>query len=426
MDEKNLRKAAVLVSTLDRETAEKLLRQLNSSQADQVRTAADQLANVSPAEQRRVLDEFLRSGSMVAGQIATTSNPEDNFEGVDMDASLAVKLSTPSSNASLASFSATEIDELDVRAPHEGKNDNSLYNARGENLAPLLGGEHPQSIAVVLSRLPVDTAADTLTRLHPALQANVARRLLDLDEAIPEVLFDVETELASTLQEKLAKTRRRETSAQNFCRILQAAPELERLKLLQILPEVASHIPQMDTTTEQPTTSSTLPTVSMTEDNCPNTITPGQNERHTHSSTREEPTQPEPRNHSLPAQPKIPQRGLPLHPVSMVAHLDDAPPSPSPDLPTSPPTTWNFLEVTNLKDDILRRVIQHIDPDVARLALIGANEAFVKRVIDLFPKSVSRQLRRQLTELDPIHLRDVELAQQEMAKIAAGLLEAAA
>ena len=110
----------------------------------------------------------------------------------------------------------------------------------------------------------------------------------------------------------------------------------------------------------------------------------------------------------------------------MVAHLDDAPPSPSPDLPTSPPTTWNFLDVTNLEDDILRRVMQLMDPDVARLALIGANEAFVKRIIDMFPKSVSRQLRRQLTELDPIHLRDVELAQQEMAKIAAGLLEAAA
>ena len=42
-----------------------------------------------------------------------------------------------------------------------------LHHADGAALAPLLAGEHPQTIAVVLSRLPVESAAEVLLRLHP-------------------------------------------------------------------------------------------------------------------------------------------------------------------------------------------------------------------------------------------------------------------
>src|SRR5262245_4166839 len=60
--EPSLRKAAVLIASLDVDTADLLLAQMPKDQADMVRREIADLDEIDPSEQQAVLDEFFRFG----------------------------------------------------------------------------------------------------------------------------------------------------------------------------------------------------------------------------------------------------------------------------------------------------------------------------------------------------------------------------
>ena len=93
----------------------------------------------------------------------------------------------------------------------------------GGELAAYLEREHPQTIAVVVSHLPVDRAADVLGRLAPALQEEVARRLVDLDAAAAEVVREVERGVEAWLATRIRSQQRRRAGLATLEGILQAA-----------------------------------------------------------------------------------------------------------------------------------------------------------------------------------------------------------
>ena len=55
-----LRKAAILISTLDERSAEALLNQMDAEQAAKVRSALVELDNIAQGEEQQVLAEFLQ------------------------------------------------------------------------------------------------------------------------------------------------------------------------------------------------------------------------------------------------------------------------------------------------------------------------------------------------------------------------------
>ncbi|HIA19066.1 MAG TPA: hypothetical protein EYN70_06550, partial [Planctomycetaceae bacterium] len=73
-----IRKAAILITSLDQETADQLLEQMPPEQAQIVRNAALDLGELSNDESSEVIAEFLQS------------NPSQS--GVELDQSLADKL----------------------------------------------------------------------------------------------------------------------------------------------------------------------------------------------------------------------------------------------------------------------------------------------------------------------------------------------
>ena len=85
----------------------------------------------------------------------------------------------------------------------------ALHEASPRSLAPFLEREHPQTIAVIVSHLPSDRAAEVLAGLPGDLQIEVARRLVDLEETDPEILQEVERGLESWLCEQVRSDRRR-------------------------------------------------------------------------------------------------------------------------------------------------------------------------------------------------------------------------
>src|ERR1044072_8051671 len=84
--QQNLRKAAVLVASLDRARARQLLDEMSLDQAQLVRETIDGLGPLDPFEQREVIEEFLRIGPMV---------PNQQPAGIELDDGLAARLSLP-------------------------------------------------------------------------------------------------------------------------------------------------------------------------------------------------------------------------------------------------------------------------------------------------------------------------------------------
>lgn len=215
-----LRKAAILVNSLDAQTADRILEQMPEEQAAQVRRMMVELGDIDSSEQQQVIDEFFDHGS-------TRPAPDDaeSLDGVELDPELARRLNQVSRPAPRAV-------EHDAK-PYSGEPPfRFLCEAHAARITPFLAGEHPQTIALVVSHLPPERAAAVLAALDGALQADVLRRLTDLDETDPEIMREVERGLESKILEQARSDRRRTAGLHAAAGILDAAEPAAKRTLL--------------------------------------------------------------------------------------------------------------------------------------------------------------------------------------------------
>ena len=174
----SIRKAAILLDSLDPASADALMDQIPPEQAARIRQAVMELGEIAPAEQKVVVDEFMR------GQRVT---PPQTDHGIELDDSLVEKLKADR-------FDTEPPPAVDDPLPFR-----FLHQTAGKTLTSFLQHEHPQTVAVVLSHLPPERAAETLAELPEDLQSDVVRRLSLLEQTDPEVVREVERELESRL-----------------------------------------------------------------------------------------------------------------------------------------------------------------------------------------------------------------------------------
>jgi flagellar motor switch protein FliG len=186
-----IRKAAILVASLDEYAADLLLEQLGPERAQLVREAVMALDEIDHQEQQRVIDEFRRIGPLLPGKCPS---------GIELDGPLALQL---------ASAGARESSEDEPADGEPARPFGFLHEAEEEKLAELLCSERPQTIALVLSHLPAERAGDVLARFAPTLQVEVVRRLVELENSDPETLRDVERALEARLSQQFAIERKR-------------------------------------------------------------------------------------------------------------------------------------------------------------------------------------------------------------------------
>jgi flagellar motor switch protein FliG len=72
-------------------------------------------------------------------------------------------------------------------------------------LAQFVGGEHPQTIALILSHLQATHAAQTMVHLAPDLRTEVALRIATMDRTPPEVVEQVEEVLERKLSTVISR-----------------------------------------------------------------------------------------------------------------------------------------------------------------------------------------------------------------------------
>ena len=107
-----------------------------------------------------------------------------------------------------------------------------LRDAEDEKLAHLLGDERPPTVALVLSNLPPERAGEVLARLAPAVQIEVVRRLVDLDNTDTETLGEIEKALEVRWLQQFAVDRRLAAGPEAVARILAACDPAARGRIL--------------------------------------------------------------------------------------------------------------------------------------------------------------------------------------------------
>jgi flagellar motor switch protein FliG len=201
-----IRKAAILVASLDPDTARGLLACFTPEQAEQLRAAAAALGPIDRQQQQRVLEEFLRVEPLV---------PVKQPAGLELGDRTTRPLKSPAPR--------WLADDQGVELELSGEPFHFLQDAEADKLARALLNERPQTIALVLSHLPPQRAGGVLARLESGLQVDVIRRLVDLEETDPEILREVEQALETRLSQQVHMQRRRVAAISAVSNILRSS-----------------------------------------------------------------------------------------------------------------------------------------------------------------------------------------------------------
>jgi flagellar motor switch protein FliG len=371
-----LRKSAILISTLDERSAESLLEKMPPEIAEQVRTMVTELTEIPAEEQEAVIREFMLAGG---------NDAAEEFDGVELDPSLAVKLRTPDgypSSTSPAAAAATPF--------------RFLHEATAEALARHLQRQHPQVIAVVTAHLPPRQAADVIKRLTPQLQADVLRRVAELDLADQEALRDVELELELLLSDDLRLARNRQSGLAVVSTILNAAGKHQQ----ELLDNLARH--ELFLASQ----------LSGAKDHSPGPAPPGNSER------------PRPKPAATSAAPPLAvsrsvkssteKKGW--EPRTAAGPPPAARPTAEDGLSSIPAV--DFEQLAQLSDDDWAALIRAADPPIVLLALTGASEPLLKRITERLSRREAQSLQTRLEQQGPIRLSDIEQAQLTIANLA--------
>jgi flagellar motor switch protein FliG len=217
-----IRKAAVLVASLETRAADAVLDQMPPARAHEVRQAIMELGELDPREQQQVIDEFFGRRPRPAASAAGS--------GVELDPGLARKLGLSAAGpAGRPSAPRAEA------APSPARPFLALADAAADRLAEALAAERPQMVALVLSHLTPQQAGAALVRLPAALQAEVVRRLVDLEETDPEILREIEQALEARLALQVTMQRRRVAGVSAVAGILAACQGPTSLRILDTL-----------------------------------------------------------------------------------------------------------------------------------------------------------------------------------------------
>ncbi len=378
----SLRKAAILIDSLDTQTAEQLLGQMTSEEAALVRAAMSQLGAIGTDERDGIINEFMHTG------VSSVTSPSDD---VQMDQSLAEKI---------ASFQdpCPSID----RPAEESSRFVFLNDAPTDAVAEFLSQEHPQTVSIVLAHLSAQRSADVLRRFSAERQTEVLGRLARLDETDPSVVGEVERELEKLVGCQDDATADRPAGLIAVEAILNAVGGNDRQVLLARL---GQHDQQAVLQLGYPLQHGGRSTTTK--------IAVRRRSDRTRKSGSAEGTSSAKTTGETANKPRLADN----HRTSKQTDTTDGEWAAD----AAPPIDFNDLIA--LDDVALAKVFRAADPQVTLLALTGASRQLVDRILGRLPIREAKALRRQMEQLGPTRLSDMERAQRQLAELAGQLAD---
>lgn len=359
----SLRKAAVLISALDEPTADAILQQMSPDDAAKVRSALIELDEIPADEQQQALADFLRQQGAPA-VVATDSNEVS----LEIDPQFEATAYQPPSPAPPA-------------LSHDEPSFDFLQHVEPKALAAVLGREHPQTVAVVVSRLAAEQAAIVLQELPAALATDALERIAWLDELAPEIQADLARALRQQLAPHIKTAQAGPESLAHVSAVLSAMDYRQReLFVLQLAQRNTALVERLG-------------------------LFPAA------KSPPGEPVQVASLRYRLDSPGDL-QTGRRMSSQSL---------APPPSATTLEDSWLTFTDLMLLNDAALRSIFAAADPDVALLALTGAEPRLIARILRKLPARDAALLRQRLEHPGPLRVRDVEQAQAALAAIASRL-----
>lgn len=174
-------KAAILMISLDSNKTSKIFKYLKDEEIETLTLGISSTKGVSPKTKEEVLEEFyqmcIAQEYIVEGGIGYAKEVLEKALGSDKAMEILGKLTT----------------SLQVR-PFE-----TARKADAAQLLNFIQNEHPQTIAVILSYLRPSQSATILSSLDSDLQADIARRIAQMDSSSPEVIAQIEKEFEKSI-----------------------------------------------------------------------------------------------------------------------------------------------------------------------------------------------------------------------------------
>ncbi|HHX55492.1 MAG TPA: flagellar motor switch protein FliG [Clostridiales bacterium] len=169
-----IEKASILLIALGPETSSKIFKHLNEEEIEALTLEIASTRSVSPETKEEVINEFyevcLGQQFISEGGVAYAKELLEAALGESQAASVINRLTA----------------SLQVR-PFEfaRKTDASQINS-------FIQDEHPQTIALILAYLPPAQSGAVISELSPENQADVAKRIAQMDRTTPDVIHEVE------------------------------------------------------------------------------------------------------------------------------------------------------------------------------------------------------------------------------------------
>jgi flagellar motor switch protein FliG len=222
----DIHNAAILLMTLPEEEASTLMAKLDSKQVEQVSIEIAKARTVTAEEQEKVIKEF------------SEANPSMGGRGGGLDLAKSLIQKALGSNAS-AAFN-------NIRQSIEATPFGFLRHVDSQNLLTYLNDEHPQTIALIMSHLPANIAAEILAGLPESRRLAVVRRVATMGRTNPEIIHEVEKGLERRMSSVMSQSFERAGGVEAVAEMLNVtdrATERSILDhLLQEAPELADEI----------------------------------------------------------------------------------------------------------------------------------------------------------------------------------------
>jgi flagellar motor switch protein FliG len=215
----DLRKAAILLVSLDKTAAGEILKHIDESKVETVTREIAHLAEVSEEQRRTVIEEFHSLA------LARTYS-----EGGGLGCARALlQQALPKEDA----------ERIIKQIEHQfySKPFTFLQKADTENLLTFIQDEHPQTIALILAHLVPNKASEILVGLPDEKRVEVVNRISRMEQTSPEVIKEVEKGLEHRLSGLMADGLQRVGGIEAVAEILNLVDRTTEKGILESLGE---------------------------------------------------------------------------------------------------------------------------------------------------------------------------------------------
>lgn len=218
-DMNGARKAAVLLLALKQETAAKVLKKIDRIKVEEVSREIAAIDKVSAQQRSAIVLEFYNM--LLARQYM-------DMGGLPLAKSLLLK-----------TLPSDEAKKIIQAIEHQVREQpfSFLQKTETENLLMFLHGEHPQTIALVLSHLPSTMASEVLVGLQTDRQIEVVTRIAKMEQTSPDVIKEVEKGLEKRLAGMMSERYEQTGGVTAIAEILNLAGRAAEKAILEGLQE---------------------------------------------------------------------------------------------------------------------------------------------------------------------------------------------